>query len=65
VESILDRTTRCLRAQLNKCFMNEIEGRILIINAIKFGAFPKNVTLIHSIATLRCLLIFSFDIESY
>jgi hypothetical protein len=31
---LLDQTLRCLMVQLNKCFMDEIRGRILMIKAI-------------------------------
>jgi hypothetical protein len=44
--------------------MNEIEGRILIIKAIRIGALRKNVTLVHAIAMLRGLLIFLSGIVS-
>src|SRR5215813_2591935 len=53
------RAAQYLRGQLNKCFMNEIEGRFLIIESY-IRALRKNVTLLALIATLRSLLIFLF-----
>src|SRR5262245_49421809 len=50
------RDAQYLRVQLNKCFMNEIEGRFLIIEPY-IRALRKNVTLPDLRATSRGLLI--------